>query len=144
MHTEVTVPPYSMTLLWPSQAELKALRDGRQRLLEQALDMKTGIAERDSRIAELQHQLARAQLAAQLAEVQLHECPAQTCRSLTYWRQQTYAHCDLSVSSMRRFQTLHVAMCRLRRQLLRPQWRSCGRPWRRPRRGRKRLLWWRT
>ena len=52
-----------------SQAELQALRDGRQRLMEQALDLKAGIAERDSRIAQLQHQLARAQLAAKIAEV---------------------------------------------------------------------------
>ena len=59
----------SVTVRHASQAELQALRDGRQRLLEQALDLKAGIAERDSRVAQLQHQLARAQLAAKIAEV---------------------------------------------------------------------------
>jgi hypothetical protein len=59
----------SVTLRHASQAELQALRDGRQRLMEQALDLKAGIAERDSRVAQLQHQLARAQLAAKIAEV---------------------------------------------------------------------------
>lgn len=53
------------------QAELEALKTGRQRLTEQVLDLKAGVAERDSRIAQLQHQLARATLAAQMAEVRL-------------------------------------------------------------------------
>lgn len=48
---------------------MEALRGGRQRLTEQVLDLKAGVAERDSCIAQLQHQLACAQLAAQTAEV---------------------------------------------------------------------------
>lgn len=66
----------SITVRHAAQAELQALRDGRQRLLEQALDLKAGIAERDSRIAQLQHQLARAQLAAKIAEVSRAHCKA--------------------------------------------------------------------
>jgi len=50
------------------QAELESLRAARQRLIAESLDLRVAAAERDGRIAQLQHQLARAQLAVAAAE----------------------------------------------------------------------------
>lgn len=50
------------------QAELESLRGARQRLIAENLDLRAAAAERDGRIAQLQHQLARAQLAVTAAE----------------------------------------------------------------------------